>query len=1129
VRRTTFLIPVAAALTLAAPAAADFQPLSRPQGELATPGVWAGTIAMPAARSRGRVRVIVTLPDPPLAAFGRTLAGRGTVRRLNVSSLSSRVYLARLEAAQRAAVAVLTRAIPEATVSRRYRIVLDGLAVELPAGRLPELVSLPFAARVYPSYRYTLALDRSPGLIGADRLGGPARAGGAGVKIAIVDDGLDQENRFLDPAGLAYPPGFPKGGTKWTTPKVIVARAFPGPGSGRAGRLPLDPKESFHGTHVAGIAAGAEGTNAPAGADHPATAGLSGVAPKAWLGNYRVFNVPTPIGNQANSPEIVAAFEAAVADGMDVINFSGGGPQSEPVNDVLVEAIRNVALAGVVPVVSAGNDRDDYGAGSTGSPGTAPDAIAVAAVSNDRVFAPALDVTGAPASLQGIPFVGASGGKAPADWGSADRALVDVGSLVGGDGAPVGRRLCGAAANPNGGPGPLRPGAIAGALALVWRGECTFASKARRAREAGAIGIVVVDNRAGEANEIPVSLPIPGGMVADLDGERLRAYLAGLGGRAPVRIGRSPRELATGRSGVMTSFSAEGPTAFGHLLKPDLAAPGGQILSATSARSGGPFAVFDGTSMAAPHVSGAAALLLERHPGWSPAQVRSALVSTAGAAWADTARTTEASVLLAGGGLVDVVAADDPQLFTSPTSLSFGDLNVSGGPARQALLLSVTDAGGGGTWTVELRPQSQPAGAALEVPSLVTLAPGGTAEVPVVVRAGAAATAGDGYGFLLLRRGAIVRKVPYAFFVTRPRLESSPVLRLRAIQRGDTRRGVSRAGAYRYPGAAFGPPPAYADAPVREDGAETLYRFDLERPVANAGAAIISASDGSLVHPWLLGSKDENDVQGYAGTPVNVNQLTPDYPLDVGAAATVFPTPGTYYVSVDSGRDRFTGAPRGGSYLLRSWVNDVTPPLARFLTVRVSTGRPTLAVRALDGGAGVNPYSLRISYAGVTIGASAYDPVSGIALFRLPADAPPLKAGERRLIVSASDFQEAKNVSTSGDALLPNTTVAARQLQVVAGPAVTWLEPSATGRCLEASERLDVVASAPVQIVSVRFLDGARLLATARTGAAGLYRATWRTKGAAAGRHELRTVVTDASGRTAEARQIVQVCRAAGG
>ena len=94
---------------------------------------------------------------------------------------------------------------------------------------------------------------------------------------------------------------------------------------------------------------------------------------------------------------------------------------------------------------------------------------------------------------------------------------------------------------------------------------------------------------------------------------------------------------------------------------------------------------------------------------------------------------------------------------------------------------------------------------------------------------------------------------------------------------------------------------------------------------------------------------------------------------------------------------------------------------------------------------------------------------------------------------------------------------------------MTWLEPSPDAGCAGASARLDVVASTIGRVVSVRFLDGRRLLATARTGAAGLYRATWRTKGAVAGRHELRAVVTDARGRTAEARQVVQVCRAEGG
>ena len=143
-------------------------------------------------------------------------------------------------------------------------------------------------------------------------------------------------------------------------------------------------------------------------------------------------------------------------------------------------------------------------------------------------------------------------------------------------------------------------------------------------------------------------------MIADLDGSALRAYLAGRGGRTAIRIGREPQELQTGRSGIVTSFSSGGLTAFGHMLKPDVGAPGGQILSATLKNFGGPFAVFDGTSMSAPHIAGAAALLLQRHPGWTARQVKSALVSTAATAWADTARTVEAPVLTAGSGLANV-------------------------------------------------------------------------------------------------------------------------------------------------------------------------------------------------------------------------------------------------------------------------------------------------------------------------------------------------------------------------------------------------------------------------------------------------------------------------------------------
>jgi minor extracellular serine protease Vpr len=1126
VRRLVGPLALGAALVAATSSSAAFQPVERRLGEVEVPRVRAGTITVPAAHRKGRVTVILTLDAPPLAAYSRTLAGSSATRRLNTQSRAARAYVAKLRRAQAAAAAQLRRAIPSATVHRNYTVLLNGMAVELPARELPKAARLGVTRKLYPSLRYTLALNRSPGIIGAGALAAAGGGSGEGMKIAVVDDGIDPANPFFSPQGYSYPAGFPKGGTKWTTPKVIVARTFVGANTDEASRLAVDPNASFHGTHVAGIAAGNAGTTAPAGADHPTTPGLSGVAPRAYIGNYRVFNVPTPLGHVANTPEIIAAFEAAVRDGMDVINFSGGGPQTDPLSDATVEAVRNVAAAGVVPVISAGNDRDEYGLGSAGSPGTSPDAIGVAALSNDHVYAPALAVTspGAPEALTRIPFVRSAGPATPAAWATEDRQLVDVGTIVGTNGQPVPRDLCGPAGNKDAGPSTLPPNSLSGAIALVSRGDCTFARKGALVRQAGGIGLVVVDNRPGEANGIPIPLAVPSGTIADLDGRQLRAYLAGRGGRASVRIGRDVRELVTGRSGVVTSFSSSGLTAFGHLLKPDVGAPGGQILSATLRVAGGPFAVFDGTSMAAPHVAGAAALLLQRHPSWSPLQVKSALVSTAAPAWADTARTVEAPVTMAGGGLVHLPTANDPKLFTDPVSLSYGDLNVNRGAASKSQLLSLADAGdGAGTWTIEVRAQAQPSGVSVVVPGAVTIAPGGGARIPVVADAAAGAAAGEAYGFLILRRGDVTRKVPYAFLVTRPALESAPVIPLRQFQAGDTRRGTNRASVYRYPAAAFGPAANYVGPPVNEDGAEKLYRIRIDEPAINVGAAVVASTPGSLIHPWFLGSPDENDVQGYAGLPVNVNNLTIDYPLDVGAAGTVYPRTKAYYVSVDSGRDQFTNRSLAGAYVLRAWVDDLEPPVLGLITARVSAGRPTIALRILDLGAGVNPYSLVIGYGRILVGAAVYDADSGIALFPLPGTAPALRAGKRQLSASAADFQEAKNVDSVGDDLLPNTAFAQGAITVVNGPTVTCLAPEIRV-CAPARTPLLVLADSNRNVRSVRFLLGRKPIATVRRGTAGLYSATWRRGGAAKGRHTLRAVVTDARGRTATAERVVRVC-----
>jgi minor extracellular serine protease Vpr len=1124
-RRPVVLLAFAAALVTSAAASAGLQPVRRNFGELQIPRVRAGEIAIPPRHARGLVTMIVTLDQPPLAAyFGRTLAISTGARRLDVRSAASHAYLARLAGLQARAAAQLRREIPQATVSRRLRVILDALTVELPVTQLPRLYRLGFVNKVYPSARFTLNLDDSPGLIGATAFSSSTGDTGQGIKIAVVDDGIDQTSTFLDPAGYSFPAGFPRGQVAYTTPKVIVARSYPGPGSGKAGRLPLDRRASFHGTHVAGIAAGDAGTTAPAGPDHPEVHGLSGVAPRAWLGSYRVFNAPTPVGNSAFTPQIVAAFEDAVADGMDVINFSGGGPMNDPDNDALVEAVHNVSEAGVVPVISAGNDRDDFGLGSVGAPGTAADAISVAAVSNAHVFAPTLTVS-APSGVVPIPFNrGAS--TTPVAWSVTDEKLVDVGSIIGTDGKPVDRFLCGPVGNLEAPASTLPSGSLSGSIALVSRGYCTFISKSLRAKAAGAEGIVYVDNRPGEANGVPIQPPIPAGMIADADGARLRAAMA-VTGVATVRVGRDPLELQTGRGDTPMSFSSAGLTPFGHDLKPDLSAPGGSILSSTLRETiGEPFAVFDGTSMAAPHVSGAVALLRQRHPAWSAPQVKSALMSTAGPAWGDTNRTTEASVLVEGAGLINVGRADNPMVFTDPASLSFHYLNVNRGSSSRPLLSTITDAGGGfGTWQVELEPQSATAGTMIDLPASVTISPGGEALLTAVARASASAPAGDDYGFIVLHKDDVTRRIPYAFTVERPGLESVRAAKLQAFQAGDTRSGPSKAAAYRWPTAPFGPPASYVGPPTNEDGAEQLFVTDLAQPAVNMGVAVILQTGNSLIDPFFLGSRDENDVTGYTGTPVNVNSYLFHYRADVQAAGIQYPRQGQYYVAVDSGHSDATGTSFAGRYLLHAWLNDVTPPLAAMITTTVAAGRPTIVARTLDLQSGVDPLSLVIAYGRVLVGAAAYDPASGLAIFPLPASAAALKPGKTRLTFVAGDFQEDKNVDQAGEitSILPNTTFVRMKLDVVNHPSVTWLAPS-PGECTATRTRLLVVASATKKIRHVQFFLDGKPIATITRGTSGLYATTWAPKGLKRGTHGLQAVVEDAGGATRTADISVKAC-----
>jgi subtilisin family serine protease len=810
-----------------------------------------GSAAAVPSSSEKLVEVVVTLPRPSLAveiAHDRTLAAAAKRNHsLAVRAPAAVSYLRTLAAGQRTLAMRLAVTIPAARVNWHYGVALDGVSVVLPASELARLRTLP-GATVWPNVTYhalsdgpaagsATTADPGPDLIGASALWGKNFAtAGQGLKIGLVDDGIDQAHPYFNPAGFSYPAGFPKGNADYTTPKVIVARAFPSPSTHwKYAARPFDPRFSFHATHVAGIAAGDYGTPTAAGGGSP----ISGVAPKAYLGNYKALTVPTEDwGLDGNSPEIAKAIDQAVADGMNVINLSIGEPEVVPRRDIVVRALDNAAAAGVVPVVAAGNDYDAGGLGTIDSPGNAPAAITVAAS-----------------------------------------------TMGNGDGT--------------------RPDHVA-------------------------------------------------------------------------------------------DFSSAGPTPVSLQLKPDVTAPGVDVLSSIPAHD---FEVLDGTSMATPHVAGAAALLLQRHPTWTVQQVKSALAST-GDEVHPTSRSGEVSVLREGGGRIDLVRADQPLIFTNPTALSWGLVGRGFSGTKR---LSTTDAGGGSApWSVSIHAQSMPRGAKLE-PQTRTLVAGATVALRVTVSQRAAE--GDATGFVVLTRGADVRRVAFWFRVEVPRLGLDPhrTLRVPGLYHGDTAGKASHVSTYRYPqrGLASG-------VPIRLGGPEQVFQFALRRRVANIGIVILRHAPGVRVSPRLVADDDENRVVGYTGLPVSLNPYQ-GFDQAEPVVGAVLPEPGTY----DFVFDTPTGA-KPGSFTFRFWVNDTKPPSIRLLHRKDTIGQP-IRLAISDAGSGVDRRSLRAKVGGRWVRVRY---AHGLLLLRTKG----LRPGTQALFVKASDYQETKNMEDVGP-VLPNTRV----------------------------------------------------------------------------------------------------------
>ena len=731
--------------------------------------------------------VVVTLRSPPLATFGRSL-------------LSARhaSYLRRLESQQALVSARIEQSIPQSRIRWRYRLIANGLAVVLPRAEISKLARVPGVAAVWPNVRYhSLAARLGPQQVGADKLWGPNfETAGNGMKIGIIDDGVEATHPYFDPNGFQYPPGFPKGQTQFATPKVIVQRTFTPPSpTWKYATSPFDPTGSFHATHVAGIAAGVHGVQVGPNS-------LSGVAPNAYIGNYKALTIPTPgFGLDGNSAEIAAAIEAAVADGMNVINLSLGEPEVEPSRDLVVKAIEGAAAAGVVPVIAAGNDFDEFGYGSVSSPGNAPDAITVAAVDSRNAIA---------------------------------------------------------------------------------------------------------------------------------------------------------------------DFSSAGPTPLSLQMKPDVAAPGVDVISSLPANQGGPWGTLSGTSMATPVVSAAAALLKERHPEWTVAQIKSALEQTGDP-------VTGVPVTRDGGGVIDLPRADVPLLFAAPTGLSFGALRP-GATATRTVTLS--DAGGGaGDWAVSV------AGTGLTLPATVTV-PG-----PLAVTATGTQATGDRSGYIVLTRGTDVRRIPFWFLTSAPRLAGEKALGLTPGTHGGTTAGApALITHYRYP---TGGDDTYL-------GPERVYRIHVPAGAANAGVAVLTGN----VYPHITLSGSEDRLAGYTAMPLDLNPYRRSYGVRRRIAAVVLPAGGTYDVVFDS-----TNA-GGRPFTFRYWLSDVTPPKLKLRSARGGA----IVVAATDTGSGVDSTSIVATLDGKRVATRFAAGVIRIAATK----------GRHRLVLSVADYQETKNTEDVVK-ILPNT------------------------------------------------------------------------------------------------------------
>ncbi len=612
--------------------------------------------------------------------------------------------------------------------------VANALVVDWPTGEVTALEQIPGVRKVYRDVEIRLKDEAALALHNVpqawERVGGSLFAG-AGILIGVIDTGVDNANpAFLD-ATMTPPPGYPRfrreSDRPFTNGKVIVARSY----EDLLGVLGPTAQDRYgHGTAVAGVAAGALQPG-PFG-------GITGVAPKAWIGSYKVFSGATQATQRSSSSVVARALEDAVNDGMEIINLSlGSSPALDPQNDFLVSVVNRVSSAGVVVVAAAGNSGPNPG--TVESPGTAAAVLAVGATRSSRILSTAV-------TLEGRAPVAAVAGNGPVAVAQVSGVLRDVETLD----------RTGLACE------PLPAGSLQGRIALVLRGVCNFSVKLTNAGRAGAVGAVIYTDEA-RPDAIPMDVEgvgLPAIMVSYGDGSALKASIAEAPELSatidlrPIAVPADPNRMAT--------FSSRGPAAL-DILKPELSATGASLFAPVQTNNPGGglydasgFRTVDGTSFSAPMVAGAAAVVKANRLGLAAAQYRSLLVNSA--------RPVNGSAGLlgpmqAGAGSLDLSAALETTLTAEPVALSFGLSQGSIGTSRE---LTVTNTGTESeplaVRVTVLEGTSQPVADA----ATFTLAPGASRKLTLSWTA-SGLTPGASSGWIVIRSEANGReiKIPY--------------------------------------------------------------------------------------------------------------------------------------------------------------------------------------------------------------------------------------------------------------------------------------------------------------------------------------------------------------------------------